>query len=104
MTQFKDMSRCTASFGWLDVALSFNRLVHDSAQVILHRTMDMASGRMDREEAQRMVTEKPFAFAMATQIGLATAVTGGSPSWIAESAMDHIGRTAADNADRLSNK
>lgn len=101
MTDSNDMSRCGKSFGWLDVALSYNRMVLDSAEVVLRRSVDMASGRMSAEEAQRMVWEKPLAFADAAHRSAATAMFGGSPSWVAETAVTTIGDTAAGNAMRL---
>ena len=85
----------------MDVALSFNKVVCDSSEVILRRTLEIARGRMDAGEAQRMVVEKPLAFALAAQMGAATAFLGGSPSWITESTLATIADTVSDNASRL---
>lgn len=101
MADSENMARCGNSFGWFDVALSLNKVVCDSTEVIMRRTMDLASGRMDAEEAQRMVVEKPLAFALAAQMGTTAALMGGSPSWVTETTIATIADKVSENATRL---
>ena len=85
----------------MDVALSLNKVLCDSSEVILRRSLEIARGRMDADEAQRMVVEKPLAFALAAHVGATAAAFGGSPSWITESSLATIADAVSDNATRL---
>lgn len=85
----------------MDVALSFNKVVCDSSEVFLRRSLEIAQGRMDADEAQRMVVEKPLAFALAAHQGATAALFGGSPSWITETTLATIADTVSSNATRL---
>lgn len=89
---------------WIDLAKNVERVMTDSASVIIQRTHSFAAGTMSKEEAQEMMTEKPWAFADSIRSASFAAMQGGTPFFVAERAMEPIRIKTSDNAHRLNPK
>lgn len=93
-----------ASQSWYRAFLSYQRMWLAANEVILRRTLQMATGTMTVAEATRMVTEKPAAFARAAQQAGQAAVAGKSGAAIAAAAIKPVRRRAQNNVTRLRRK
>ncbi|WP_116132176.1 antifreeze protein [Tropicimonas sp. IMCC34043] len=90
-----------ASQGWFKAALSYQRMMIAANEVILRRTLQMATGTMSAAEATRMLAEKPEAFAKGVQQAGLAALRGQSGPRIAAAAINPVRRKAQSNAARL---
>ena len=95
------MSRKTSANIWTDLALRYNQMMREATVVATDRTSQMMMGEMSDAEMQRMVVEKPFAYFSAMQSGTMAMMMGGHPAWVAERALQPIGRKTRSNARRI---
>lgn len=93
-----------ASQGWYRAMLSYQRMWLAANEVILRRTLQMVTGTMSMAEANRMVAEKPVAFARAAQKAGQAAASGKNGAAIAAAAIKPVQRRAQSNVTRLRRK
>ena len=86
---------------WQSAALAYGRMYLSANEVIQRRTMQMAFGQMNPEEAARMVFEKPAAFASAFERAARATAAGRDPLTVAMAAVQPIGAKTSANARRL---
>lgn len=86
---------------WMKFATSYSEMSLHAGEVILRRTMKMASGSMSHPEAVAMVLEKPTAFASATERATVAAARGGDALAIANAALRPYRAKTRSNARRL---
>lgn len=91
----------SALMAWNHYAQAYVRMIVAANEVILRRTMQMASGTMTPHEAMAMVLEKPTAFATATEKMAVAAARGGDPVRIASAALRPYGAKTRSNVRRL---
>jgi hypothetical protein len=86
---------------WTQFATAYSRMSMSAAEVILRRSMRMASGSMTPPEAVGMVLEKATAFAAATEKAAVAAARGGDAARIASAALRPYGAKTRSNARKL---
>lgn len=88
-------------FAWMKVASAYNRMSLAAGEVIVHRTMKMASGAMTGPEAVGMVMEKATTFATAAEQVAVAAAGGGDPARLAAVALKPYGIKTQANVRKL---
>ncbi|MBP7243135.1 antibiotic ABC transporter [Amaricoccus sp.] len=91
----------TALIAWGNLTQSYARMSLAAGEVILRRTMQMASGTMTPHEAVAMVMEKPAAFATSAERAAVAAARGGDVTRIASAALRPYGAKTRSNVRRL---
>lgn len=86
---------------WAKFANSYSEMSMHASEVILRRTMKIASGSMSQPEAIAMVMEKPTAFANATERATVAAARGGDALAIANAALRPYRTKTRSNARML---
>ena len=86
---------------WMKFATAYTQMSMQASEVILRRSMRMASGAMSGPEALGMVMEKATAFVAATELAAVAAATGGDPVKIAHAALKPIHAKTRSNARLL---
>ena len=86
---------------WMKLATSYSRMTMSAAEVIMRRSMRMASGAMTPPEAIGMVMEKATAFAAAAEKATVAAARGGDAARIASAALRPYGSKTRSNVRKL---
>ncbi|TPE51354.1 hypothetical protein [Amaricoccus solimangrovi] len=86
---------------WMRFTRAYGEMSLHAAEVIAHRTFQMATGTMSAPEAIGMVMEKATAFAVATERAALVAARGGDVMNIASEALKPYGAKTRSNVRRL---
>ncbi len=86
---------------WMRLTTAYVDMNINAAEVILRRTLKIASGSMSQPEAVAMVLEKATAFASATERATVVAARGGDALGIASAALRPYRAKTRSNARRL---
>lgn len=86
---------------WTDLWAMHTETTIASAEVIARRTLMMMTGSMSADEAIRMVTEKPAAFARGMEAGALALASGMPPEHAMLDAAAPVAHKARSNAQRL---
>lgn len=86
---------------WTDLWAMHTETTIASAEVIARRSLMMMTGSMSADEAMRMMTEKPAAFARSIEAGALALASGMTPEHAMLNAAEPVSLKARSNARRL---
>jgi hypothetical protein len=85
----------------MKLAVAYQAMTIAAGEVILRRTMQMASGTMSPPDAMGMVLEKATVFAAAAERATVAAASGGDPVRVATAALRPYGVKTKANVRKL---
>lgn len=86
---------------WMKVASSYNMMTLSAGEVVAHRMMMMANGKMTGPEAMGMMMEKATIYATATEQAAMAAASGADPARIAAAALKPYSTKTQSNVRKL---
>ncbi len=86
---------------WMKIATSYNMMMLSAGEVIVRRTMMMASGAMTGPEAMGMMMEKATIFATASERASVAAAGGADSAQITAAALKPYSTKTRSNVRKL---
>jgi hypothetical protein len=90
-----------ATRSWMEFAIAYQAMSLAAAEVILRRSLQMATGSMSPPDAVGMILEKATVFAAAAEKAAVAAARGGDPVRVARAALGPYGTKTRANVRRL---
>ncbi|PAU76081.1 hypothetical protein CK498_14350 [Halomonas salipaludis] len=88
-------------FAWMKIASSYNQMMLSAGEVIVRRTMMMASGTMSVPDAMSMMMEKDTIYATASERAAVAMASGADPARITAAALKPYSTKTHSNVRKL---